>query len=176
MIDFTTALYFRLFISSALTCVPLADCVLSEWSSWSECSASCGGGVSLRRKTILQQSEPGGEACSTPTEQHTACNTNSCLPGKKNVHTIILPNIHRCTQTHIHKHTDSHMCHYHHHHHHPSQVFLDFEQCSLASELFSNLFFFFFFKSQGCDGSRAYPSNLYNAGLHPRWNGNPAQG
>ncbi|XP_053349644.1 SCO-spondin [Clarias gariepinus] len=57
-----------------------ADCVLSEWSSWSECSASCGGGLSMRRKTILQKSEPGGAACSTPTEQHTACNTNSCLP------------------------------------------------------------------------------------------------
>ncbi|GAA6107134.1 SCO-spondin isoform X2 [Tachysurus ichikawai] len=57
-----------------------ADCVLSEWSSWSECSVSCGGGVSVRRKTILQNSEPGGAACLTPIEQHTACNTNSCLP------------------------------------------------------------------------------------------------
>ncbi|TSK16074.1 SCO-spondin [Bagarius yarrelli] len=57
-----------------------ADCVLSEWSPWSDCSVSCGGGVSVRRKTILQQSEPGGKACSTSIEQHTACNTNSCLP------------------------------------------------------------------------------------------------
>ncbi|XP_062336365.1 SCO-spondin [Osmerus eperlanus] len=57
-----------------------AGCVLSEWSSWSECSASCGGGVSLRNKTILQPPEPGGLACSPPLEQHTACNTNSCLP------------------------------------------------------------------------------------------------
>ncbi|XP_027005082.2 SCO-spondin isoform X2 [Tachysurus fulvidraco] len=57
-----------------------ADCVLSEWSSWSECSVSCGGGVSVRRKTILQRSEPGGASCLTPIEQHTACNTNSCLP------------------------------------------------------------------------------------------------
>ncbi|KAI5606502.1 SCO-spondin, partial [Silurus asotus] len=57
-----------------------ADCVLSEWSSWSECSESCNGGVSVRRKTILQMPEPGGVACSTPIEQHTACNTNSCLP------------------------------------------------------------------------------------------------
>lgn len=74
--------------SSALIqcCALLADCVLSEWSSWSECSVSCGGGVSVRRKTILQNSEPGGAACLTPIEQHTACNTNSCLPGEKNVH------------------------------------------------------------------------------------------
>ncbi|XP_039512123.1 SCO-spondin [Pimephales promelas] len=57
-----------------------AGCVLSEWSSWSDCSASCGGGVSLRRKTVLQEPEPGGPTCSRPLEQHTACNTNNCLP------------------------------------------------------------------------------------------------
>ncbi|XP_073720146.1 SCO-spondin isoform X2 [Misgurnus anguillicaudatus] len=57
-----------------------AGCVLSEWSPWTDCSASCGGGVSLRRKTVLQEPEPGGLICPGPLEQHTACNTNSCLP------------------------------------------------------------------------------------------------
>ncbi|RXN17958.1 SCO-spondin [Labeo rohita] len=57
-----------------------AECVVSEWSSWTDCSASCGGGVSLRRKTVLQEPEPGGLSCPGPLEQHTACNTNSCLP------------------------------------------------------------------------------------------------
>ncbi|XP_070960618.1 SCO-spondin [Oncorhynchus clarkii lewisi] len=57
-----------------------AGCVLSEWSSWSECSASCGGGVSVRIKTVLQEPQPGGQECPTPLEQHTACQTNSCLP------------------------------------------------------------------------------------------------
>ncbi|KAL7874681.1 hypothetical protein SRHO_G00056510, partial [Serrasalmus rhombeus] len=57
-----------------------ASCVLNEWSSWSECSASCGGGVSVRSKSILQEPEPGGLACPSPIEQHTVCNTNSCLP------------------------------------------------------------------------------------------------
>ncbi|KAL1006349.1 hypothetical protein UPYG_G00071200, partial [Umbra pygmaea] len=57
-----------------------AGCLLTEWSSWSECSASCGGGVSVRNKTVLQEPQPGGQECSTPLEQHTACNTNSCLP------------------------------------------------------------------------------------------------
>nr|XP_023660300.1 SCO-spondin [Paramormyrops kingsleyae] len=55
-------------------------CVLSDWSSWSTCSASCGGGVSVRNKTVLQEPQPGGEDCSSPLEQHTACNTQSCLP------------------------------------------------------------------------------------------------
>ncbi|XP_056594756.1 SCO-spondin [Triplophysa dalaica] len=57
-----------------------AGCVMSGWSSWTDCSASCGGGVSLRRKTILQEPERGGSACPGPLEQHIACNTNSCLP------------------------------------------------------------------------------------------------
>ncbi|XP_077410354.1 SCO-spondin [Vanacampus margaritifer] len=53
-------------------------CLLSEWSSWSECSATCGGGLSTRNKTILQEAEPGGAACAGPLEQHTVCNSNSC--------------------------------------------------------------------------------------------------
>ncbi|CAL8292204.1 unnamed protein product [Lota lota] len=57
-----------------------AGCELSEWSSWSECSASCGGGVSVRNKTLVQAPEPGGLACTTPLEQHIVCNTNSCMP------------------------------------------------------------------------------------------------
>ncbi|KAM6977691.1 SCO-spondin [Aplochiton taeniatus] len=57
-----------------------AGCVLSEWSSWSDCSASCGGGVSVRHKAVLQAAELGGQGCQPPLEQHTACNTNSCLP------------------------------------------------------------------------------------------------
>ncbi|MED6284463.1 hypothetical protein CHARACLAT_019463, partial [Characodon lateralis] len=55
-------------------------CLLSDWSSWSECSSTCGGGVSTRNKTILQEPEPGGAACVGPLKQHTVCHTNSCLP------------------------------------------------------------------------------------------------
>ncbi|XP_072306545.1 SCO-spondin [Eucyclogobius newberryi] len=55
-------------------------CVLSEWSSWSQCSASCGGGVSLRNKTVLQQLEPGGALCPGPLEQHKVCNSHHCWP------------------------------------------------------------------------------------------------
>ncbi|KAM4544149.1 SCO-spondin [Fundulus diaphanus] len=55
-------------------------CLLSEWSPWSECSSTCGGGVSTRNKTVLQEPEPGGAACVGPLKQHTVCNTNSCLP------------------------------------------------------------------------------------------------
>uniref|UniRef100_A0AAZ1XVT6 VWFC domain-containing protein n=1 Tax=Oreochromis aureus TaxID=47969 RepID=A0AAZ1XVT6_OREAU len=56
-----------------------AGCLLSEWSAWSECSASCDGGLSVQNKTVLQEPEPGGTACVGPLEQHVVCNTNSCL-------------------------------------------------------------------------------------------------
>lgn len=75
-----------------LLCISLQDwlslcsvcevgCLLSDWSSWSECSASCGGGVSTRNKTVLREAEAGGKGCDGPLEQHVVCNTNRCLPG-----------------------------------------------------------------------------------------------
>ncbi|KAM7370189.1 hypothetical protein PAMP_011460 [Pampus punctatissimus] len=57
-----------------------AGCLLSEWSPWSKCSTTCGGGLSMRNKTVLREPEPGGTVCAGPLEQHTVCNTNSCLP------------------------------------------------------------------------------------------------
>lgn len=63
-------------------------CLLTEWSPWSDCSAICGGGLSVRNKTVLREPEPGGMACVGPLEQHIVCNTNSCLPGNRNTHII----------------------------------------------------------------------------------------
>lgn len=63
--------------SCALAPCPVG-CVLSQWSSWSDCSASCGGGVSVRNKTVLQEPEPGGAPCPGPLEQHQICNTKRC--------------------------------------------------------------------------------------------------
>ncbi|KAM8881275.1 SCO-spondin isoform 1-T4 [Synchiropus picturatus] len=56
-----------------------AGCLLSEWSTWSECSASCDGGMSVRSKTVIRQPEPGGADCEEPLVQHVVCNTKSCL-------------------------------------------------------------------------------------------------
>ncbi|CAI5789335.1 SCO-spondin [Podarcis lilfordi] len=55
-----------------------AACLLSEWSAWSPCSATCGGGESERNRSLL--SPPLGEPCADPLLQHHACNTQNCTP------------------------------------------------------------------------------------------------
>jgi hypothetical protein len=49
------------------------DCVVSEWSNWSECSAACGGGTQIKTRTIITPPQNGGTACPALTETR-ACN------------------------------------------------------------------------------------------------------
>ncbi|XP_030052234.1 SCO-spondin [Microcaecilia unicolor] len=57
-----------------------ADCVMSDWSTWSECSSTCGGGVSERNRSVLAPPEPGGRECPTSLLQHKTCHTFNCTP------------------------------------------------------------------------------------------------
>ncbi|KAM4705238.1 SCO-spondin-like [Rhinophrynus dorsalis] len=57
-----------------------ADCEVSEWSEWSECSASCGGGISERNRTVLVPADPGGAPCPSPMLLHRTCNSHNCTP------------------------------------------------------------------------------------------------
>lgn len=81
--------YWKFSVNSLIFASLSAGCLLSEWSPWSDCSATCGGGLSVRNKTVLQEPEPGGMACVGPLEQHTVCNTNSCLPGNTKAYIIL---------------------------------------------------------------------------------------
>ena len=53
------------------------DCVVSDWSDWSECTATCGGGTQFRTRTVLVEPANGGAACPVLVEQR-ACNTQPC--------------------------------------------------------------------------------------------------
>lgn len=55
------------------------DCVLTNWTEFTNCSEGCGGGVQFRTRSVLMQAEPGGRNCSQfEKEQERACNTQHC--------------------------------------------------------------------------------------------------
>eukprot|EP00928_Gymnodinium_smaydae_P057480 TRINITY_DN4071_c0_g1_i1.p1 TRINITY_DN4071_c0_g1~~TRINITY_DN4071_c0_g1_i1.p1 ORF type:complete len:500 (+),score=64.59 TRINITY_DN4071_c0_g1_i1:148-1500(+) len=60
-----------------------ADCVLSDWTAWSDCSKQCGGGTSFRRKTVKSQATGSGKCWKVhdpEREQSAHCNEKPCLP------------------------------------------------------------------------------------------------
>ena len=59
------------------TAICPSDCVLSVWSNWAACSATCGGGVHARRRNLLHAPIAGGKGCNHKFEQKT-CNSAVC--------------------------------------------------------------------------------------------------
>lgn len=56
------------------------DCVLEDWSDWSECSAECGTGHRARRRFIAQAPQFAGKPCENPLEEIHECNaTKPCI-------------------------------------------------------------------------------------------------
>ena len=62
------------------------DCVLSEWSPWLECSATCGGGMRMRSRFITQTAAFGGKECPENTNgiitATGTCSNNPCYSYK----------------------------------------------------------------------------------------------
>ncbi|XP_051527151.1 thrombospondin type-1 domain-containing protein 7A [Myxocyprinus asiaticus] len=55
------------------------NCQLSDWSSWSECSQTCGlAGKLWRRRTVIQASQGDGRPCSSHLEQWKPCPVKPC--------------------------------------------------------------------------------------------------
>ncbi len=53
------------------------DCVVSDWSAFSSCSATCGGGTQTRTRTVTTKPTFNGAACPPLTESQ-VCNTQGC--------------------------------------------------------------------------------------------------
>lgn len=54
------------------------DCSFAEWGQWTECSATCFGGVQARIRHIDQFAEHNGQTCTGVVRETQACNTGPC--------------------------------------------------------------------------------------------------
>lgn len=57
---------------------PPEDCKLTDWTDWSVCSKTCGGGEHLRTRSVTQYPAHGGKECSHSIEEVVECNRHSC--------------------------------------------------------------------------------------------------
>ena len=55
------------------------DCVVSEWSSWSPCTATCGVGHMTRTRTILVQPLNDGGRCPRRLKKRRICHMTECV-------------------------------------------------------------------------------------------------
>jgi len=61
-----------------------ADCVFTNWSEWSLCSASCAGGFKSRSRFVQSQPMEGGKPCVGKLDDYDSCNDISCNPNTVN--------------------------------------------------------------------------------------------
>jgi len=59
---------------------PVQDCVVSDWTSWGECTQTCDGGQQRRHRQIHTRPSLGGKACPLVYLETQPCNTNPCNP------------------------------------------------------------------------------------------------
>ncbi|CAE7381014.1 thsd7aa [Symbiodinium sp. CCMP2456] len=60
------------------SCREDVDCIISQWTDWDECSASCGSGHSRRQRQISKFPEYGGTLCPEDLIQIRACASPPC--------------------------------------------------------------------------------------------------
>ena len=63
----------------------IVEATWSDWSSWSECTASCGGGRRTRRRSCQ-----GGNTCVGRLTEYSDCNTESCPQGQEGKHLFVV--------------------------------------------------------------------------------------
>lgn len=55
------------------------DCMLSEWSHWSDCSTTCDDGVQIRTKMVKRPAQGQGQECNAEEmKEMRDCNQGKC--------------------------------------------------------------------------------------------------
>ena len=54
------------------------DCKVDDWTSWSQCSKTCGGGTRKRSMDIIKEPKNGGAPCPQKLDEEEECNTDKC--------------------------------------------------------------------------------------------------
>ena len=54
------------------------DCMLSEWTGWSECSTTCDEGLQVRQRMVKRPAQEGGASCDGELKEMRPCNSGSC--------------------------------------------------------------------------------------------------
>jgi hypothetical protein len=73
---------------NTMPCTTHTDCIVSDWTMWTPCSASCGGGQKHRERYISQPAFNGGKPCSVGASaslalvETTACAAMCCADGR----------------------------------------------------------------------------------------------
>ncbi|CAD7956383.1 unnamed protein product [Amoebophrya sp. A25] len=60
-------------------CKEPVDCVLAEWSYWTSCSATCGGGQKYRTRDVSAAAEAGGKPCEGSLKEVESCASDPCI-------------------------------------------------------------------------------------------------
>ena len=56
----------------------IVNCTWDEYSSWTTCTKTCGGGVQARQRQIKVPAQFGGAACEGGAAVQRVCNTQGC--------------------------------------------------------------------------------------------------
>jgi hypothetical protein len=64
--------------TKAADCEKVEDCDYEEWSKWSKCSKTCGGGMKERSRGLTNDAMNGGKGCDQSLKEVEPCNAECC--------------------------------------------------------------------------------------------------
>jgi hypothetical protein len=80
-------------------CGEVAPCVTSDWSAWTACSATCGGGQMLRFRSIVSEAIGDAPGCSAPLLETMGCSEQCCDEGPQDCEWAVWTEWSSCSAT-----------------------------------------------------------------------------